>query len=409
MTEEKTKIYDNALEKVRSFYKTFVTGESYNAKAIKESLEAIFPELKENKNNDENIIKEIISYLNSKVSVSEETELLYFKRWIAWLEIQDKQSNNEEAEKEKNDYVSGQFLYCKGSFNEFKEGTSYWLEYIGNDNYIGRSDNILNQKFHITPKQLYTWLDPRHDYRHRENCNDENNASREYGKSEDEKIRNCIGMCLTDANEQRFKDYNTSLKECLDWLKKQKEPEDKGEISDGYHTFNELYRYRMLYNAAFFNLLPRKCVHKSRKHNDGEPCFGGGWFIVMANLPTGQISNHYELKYWDLFQIPEREVADEWDGHTPEEAADRLYKYLSEIPQIPTNDYLEIEEYVKYVNSRLLFIEPNKYYYCINDFFSNGDKISSRGDVIMVTQDSPIIKLDIVSAGEYFLPVNKIE
>ena len=37
-------------------------------------------------------------------------------------------------------------------------------------------------------------------------------------ESEDEKIRTCIGMCLTDANEQRFKYYNTSLKECLDWL-----------------------------------------------------------------------------------------------------------------------------------------------------------------------------------------------
>ena len=111
-------------------------------------------------------------------------------------------------------------------------------------------------------------------------------------------------------------------------LGKQKEPEDKGEISDGYHTFNELYYYRMLYNAAFFNLLPKEWVHKSKKHHDGEECFGGGWFIVMANLPTGQISNHYELKNWVLFQIPEKEIADEWDGHTPQEAAERLNKYL---------------------------------------------------------------------------------
>ena len=36
-----------------------------------------------------------------------------------------------------------------------------------------------------------------------------------------------------------------------------KKPVDVGEVSDGYHTFNELYRYRMLYNAAFFNLLAR--------------------------------------------------------------------------------------------------------------------------------------------------------
>ena len=101
-----------------------------------------------------------------------------------------------------------------------------------------------------------------------------------------------------------------------------------GTFSDGYHTFDELYRYRMLYNAAFFNLLPKTMVYKSRKHHDGEPCYGGGWFIVMANLPTGQISNHYEEKYWDLFSIPEKEKADQWDGHTPQEAADRLEAFL---------------------------------------------------------------------------------
>lgn len=34
--------------------------------------------------------------------------------------------------------------------------------------------------------------------------------------------------------------------------------------------------------------------------------------------------NHYESKYWDLFDVPERETAFEYDGHTPNEAADRL-------------------------------------------------------------------------------------
>lgn len=105
-------------------------------------------------------------------------------------------------------------------------------------------------------------------------------------------------------------------------------PEEQ--ISDGYHTFNELYNYRMLYNAAFFNSLNGKFnVHKSMRHSDGELCFGGGWFIVMANLPTGQISNHYKLKYWNLFKIPEKEKALEWDSHTPQEAAKRLYKFIN--------------------------------------------------------------------------------
>lgn len=107
-----------------------------------------------------------------------------------------------------------------------------------------------------------------------------------------------------------------------------------GEMSDGYHTFNELYRYRMLYNAAFFNQLATKPnnpfkVIKSRMHSDGAPCFGGGWFIVMATLPTGQISNHYELSDWDKFNIPIMQQAYKWDGHTPEEAARRLEEFVS--------------------------------------------------------------------------------
>ena len=102
-------------------------------------------------------------------------------------------------------------------------------------------------------------------------------------------------------------------------------------VSDGYHTFKELYEYRKLYNAAFFNELVRHgvcSVVKSTRHHTGEECFGGGWFIVMAELPTGQISNHYELKDWDLFRCPEVAFAPEWDGHTPQEAAKRLQEYL---------------------------------------------------------------------------------
>lgn len=38
----------------------------------------------------------------------------------------------------------------------------------------------------------------------------------------------------------------------------------EGKVSDGFHTFDELYHYRMLYNAAFFNSLEGKYeVHKS--------------------------------------------------------------------------------------------------------------------------------------------------
>jgi hypothetical protein len=115
--------------------------------------------------------------------------------------------------------------------------------------------------------------------------------------------------------------------------------EDKGNISDGYHTFNELYEYRMLYNASMFNELAKQGlydVHKSKRHSDGTIPFGDeNWFIVQAELPTGQISNHYEMKDWDLFNVPEKEKANSYDGHTPQDVAKRLRKFLTPKPSYP--------------------------------------------------------------------------
>ena len=111
--------------------------------------------------------------------------------------------------------------------------------------------------------------------------------------------------------------------------------------SDGYHTFKELYEFRKAYNVALFNewgsqkerqignqwtpLNTKNHVHKSWKHHDGELCFSGGWFIVVAVLPTGQISNHYKAEDWDLFKIPEVEKAlFPFDGHIGEDVIKRL-------------------------------------------------------------------------------------
>ena len=126
----------------------------------------------------------------------------------------------------------------------------------------------------------------------------------------------------------------------------------EGKISDGYHTFDELYQYRMLYNAGFFNMLAALPgnpynVHKSVRHNNGDLCFGGGWFIVMATLPTGQISNHYELCNWNLFHVCERMVADKWDGHTSENVANRLwnlFNYPSRLSALWKNQILSYFE-----------------------------------------------------------------
>ncbi len=103
---------------------------------------------------------------------------------------------------------------------------------------------------------------------------------------------------------------------------------DINEVSDGYHTFNELYDFRKMYNAVLFNEWAEAGkyeVHKSLKHNDGEECFGGGWFIVVAILPDGQITNHYKIEDWELFSLPVKDRAlYKYDGHTGADVLQRL-------------------------------------------------------------------------------------
>ena len=91
-----------------------------------------------------------------------------------------------------------------------------------------------------------------------------------------------------------------------------------GEMSDGYHTFNGLYYQRMVLFAALVNAYNDK-AWKSWKHEDGEPCFDGGWFIVGIDTPQGSYTYHYEDKYWNWFECEELPVAKHWDGHTEED------------------------------------------------------------------------------------------
>lgn len=112
---------------------------------------------------------------------------------------------------------------------------------------------------------------------------------------------------------------------------------DAGKVSDGYHTFEELYEFRKVYHALLFNEWANFSfgyggadenpygIHKSKRHNDGEECFGGGWFIVCAMLPSGQVSNHYKMEDWDMFRVPEVEKAKyPFDGHTSQDVLERL-------------------------------------------------------------------------------------
>ena len=98
---------------------------------------------------------------------------------------------------------------------------------------------------------------------------------------------------------------------------------DIGEVSDGFHTFNGLYEQRMILFAALVKAYRGK-AWKSYRHEDGEYCFGGGWFVVGIDTPEGSYTYHYENKYWDMFDCVDLPRAPHWDGHPEKDAETRL-------------------------------------------------------------------------------------
>lgn len=104
---------------------------------------------------------------------------------------------------------------------------------------------------------------------------------------------------------------------------------DKGNISDGYHTFNELYYHRMILFSVICNTYKDR-AWKSKLHHDGT--MYPNYFIVGITTPKGDYTYHYHMENWDHFPIKELEFAPKWDGHKPEEIG-RLFSLPQKIKQ----------------------------------------------------------------------------
>ena len=103
------------------------------------------------------------------------------------------------------------------------------------------------------------------------------------------------------------------------------------DISDGYHTFWELYSHRIhLFIALCKSLVYNDNNHdwnciKSKLHDDWSEF--KWWFIIQLETPVWQISYHLPNEYWDKCWFMETlEKANKWDWHTSDDVLDRLLK-----------------------------------------------------------------------------------
>lgn len=144
----------------------------------------------------------------------------------------------------------------------------------------------------------------------------------------EEEIKKYVNQCPHSDNIKQDIDWKCEVinKMTKEEVCKEFGIKDIGDFSDGFHTFNELYHQRAILFAVIVNQ-NKSISWKSYKHENGELCFGGGWFIVGIDTPEGSYTYHYENKYWDMFDCQELEHGKHWDGHTDKDVTRLLSIY----------------------------------------------------------------------------------
>ena len=106
--------------------------------------------------------------------------------------------------------------------------------------------------------------------------------------------------------------------------------EDAGKISDGYHTFEELYDHRITLWIALCRVhaaVIRESLNpvwRSTTHSDGSAI--DGWFVLGMFRQMGhQITYHLPLSRWEEtgFAVTLGK-APEFDGHTSADVIERI-------------------------------------------------------------------------------------
>jgi hypothetical protein len=101
--------------------------------------------------------------------------------------------------------------------------------------------------------------------------------------------------------------------------------ENVGEVSDGYHTFNELYDHRCILWVHVL-LDNKNKAFRTKKHVDGSEW--EGWFVAGLEFHDKQMTYHLPNKYWDLLDgIETMPRMVYFDGHTSQDVHSRLVEW----------------------------------------------------------------------------------
>ena len=102
-----------------------------------------------------------------------------------------------------------------------------------------------------------------------------------------------------------------------------------GKVSDGYHTFDELYDHRCHLFIALMKCKP-ELSWRADKNDDGTKW--DGWFTAGMNLITGTVTYHLPQWMWSMLDNQDVETLDvgpTWDGHTSSDVVKRLADWIA--------------------------------------------------------------------------------
>lgn len=98
-------------------------------------------------------------------------------------------------------------------------------------------------------------------------------------------------------------------------------------VSDGHHTFAELYEHRYwlwIKYCELFDVSGDERVWRSKLHSDGT-MFDDSFIMGIGRELGEQVTYHLPLRLWDETDFAETlDRAPEYDGHTSADALERL-------------------------------------------------------------------------------------
>ena len=144
-----------------------------------------------------------------------------------------------------------------------------------------------------------------------------------------------IVLLTQPEQDVNYRKQTLSVEEINEEIKTLKETNN---VSDGYHTFGELYDHRIENFLALvkaihvlnkFRLEKRRTpLWYSMNHSDGGKVYKG-WFVAGIDTSPGkQITYHIPIEYLSQFEAvaKPRKKAPTYDGHTSEDVVERISK-----------------------------------------------------------------------------------